>query len=58
MIRLINVHFFKGWTRRERREFWISLLLTVVFCAALVYAGTLLCSSMQKNNQHDIINIA
>jgi len=38
MNRLIDIHLFGGWKKRERAEFWASLLLTVVFCAAL-YIG-------------------
>lgn len=28
---------FPNWNKRERREFWISLLLTIIFCALMYF---------------------
>lgn len=58
MFRLINVHIFSGWTKKERREFWISLAFTVIASIAMIYACSIIFSCVQQEDRHDIINIA
>ena len=33
--------YFNGWTKMEKRDFLLSLLLTVAFCIALIWAMSL-----------------
>lgn len=33
---------FEGWTRKEKREFCISLILTIAVCAVMVWSVSLL----------------
>lgn len=40
MLKLINMLYFKGWTKREKVDFLISLFLTIVFCVAMIYLAS------------------
>ena len=42
--------YFKGWTKREKVDFLISLFLTIVFCVAMIY----LASNIQAERPHHL----
>ena len=49
---LIKVYFFKGWKKREIRDFFISLVLTIIFCLILLYIVPLLHNDVTANTYH------
>lgn len=42
MIKLIDMYIFKGWTRKEKIQFLLSLLLTVIFCIVMLFVPAFL----------------
>ena len=50
MIKLINMYFFKGWSKRERREFWIALIITIITCLGLIYLTEILEVTIGRHN--------
>ena len=41
-MRIIDLYYFRGWKRKEKREFWTSLVLTVAMCVvAYILAAVL-----------------
>ena len=50
MLKLLEVHFFKGWTKKEKRDFWLSLAITIALCAGLMYFTYIFQSPLR---QHD-----
>jgi len=56
MTKIINMLFFRGWTRKERRDFWLSLLLTVIVLAMLMYVAPLIESVIRPHDHLDLDN--
>ena len=50
MFKLIDMLYFKGWTKKEKFDFLISLLLTIVFCVAMLYIA----SNIQAERPHHL----
>lgn len=42
MLKLIDMYIFKGWTRKEKIQFLLSLLLTVIFCIVMLFVPAFL----------------
>lgn len=36
------MYIFKGWTRKEKIQFLLSLLLTVIFCIVMLFVPAFL----------------
>lgn len=51
MKKIIDLYYFSGWTRKEKREFVIALVLTVLFCIGLVYMASVLQDVIQPHEE-------
>ena len=51
MKKLIDLYYFRGWTKKEIREYILALILTIIFCVGLVYAASVLQNVIQPREE-------
>jgi len=51
MKKIIDLYYFSGWTKKEKREYILALILTILFCIGLVYAASVLENVIQPQEE-------
>ena len=46
-MKIIDIYYFRGWNRKDKREFWVSLFLTLAICV-IVYVFAVVLQMMPK----------